>query len=412
VTEKPLGLFQGFGIELEYMIVHAHDLSVFPASDQIIRHFSGGYESEIGMGALNWSNELVLHVIELKTDGPAPSLDGLPESFGTDVQKINRFLRSIGGRLMPTAMHPWMDPLKETRLWPHEYSAVYESYNRIFGCSGHGWSNLQSLHINLPFSGDGEFANLHAAVRLILPILPALAASSPLVEGRVTGFLDNRLEFYRNNQKKIPSLTGSVIPEPVYSRSDYQKRILDRLYADIKPYDVLNIMQNEWINSRGAIARFDRNTIEIRMIDVQECPLADLSIAAAVVGALRLLTSGGLSNPEIQRPFPTESLSAILLSVIRNAENTVIDDVDYLRAFGLNPQKPITARDLWVHLEEAMPDGVLSDPWRKPLKTILTRGTLASRILQSLKNDPSRSAIDGVYRELTDCLSEGRLFAP
>jgi carboxylate-amine ligase len=276
VTDKPLGLFQGFGVELEYMIVHQDDLSVYPAADQVIHHFSGNYESEIEMGDLNWSNELVLHVIELKTNGPVSSLDGLPEKFQQDTNRINDYLNLIHGRLMPTAMHPWMDPLKETWLWPHEYNAVYESYNRIFGCQGHGWSNLQSLHLNLPFANDEEFGQLHAAIRLVLPILPALAASSPIVEGGSTGILDNRLEFYRNNQNKIPSLTGSLIPEPVYTQSDYQKQILDRLYTDIKPYDALNIMQNEWINSRGAIARFERNTIEIRLIDVRSPILRSL----------------------------------------------------------------------------------------------------------------------------------------
>ena len=38
------------------------------------------------------------------------------------------------------------------------------------------------------------------------------------------------------------------------------------------------------MNSRGAIARFDRNAIEIRVIDVQECPKADLAIAIFIQG--------------------------------------------------------------------------------------------------------------------------------
>lgn len=83
-----------------------------------------------------WSNELVLHVIELKTNGPARSLSGLAEKFQENVEEINRRLAGFGARLMPSAMHPWMDPHQETRLWSHEYSPVYEAYNRIFGCQG------------------------------------------------------------------------------------------------------------------------------------------------------------------------------------------------------------------------------------------------------------------------------------
>ena len=412
MTAKPLGLFQGFGVELEYMIVNRGDLSVLPASDRVMRHFSGSFESEIEMGRLRWSNELVLHVIELKTAGPAVALKPLPALFQKDVRRINRYLDTLGGRLMPTAMHPWMDPARETRLWPHEYNEVYEAYNRIFGCRGHGWSNLQSLHLNLPFHGDEEFGRLHAAVRLVLPILPALAASSPFVGARPNGIFDNRLEFYRNNQRKIPSLTGSVIPEPVYTRSDYQKKILERLYSDIAPHDPSGIMREEWINSRGAIARFDRDTIEIRLIDVQECPLADLAVAAGVVGAVRLLVSERPSAFKFQSKIAVKPLADILRRCIRSAERAVIDDPRYLRALGFDGESSVAAGTLWRRLIDAAPAEFLDSALRKPLARILERGSLSTRILRAVGGSASRSALFGVYGELADCLAEGRLFVP
>ena len=95
---------------------------------------------------------------------------------------------------MPTAAHPFMDPMKETKIWPHENNEVYAIYNKIFDCRGHGWSNLQSTHLNLPFYDDEEFAKLHAAVRLVLPILPALCASSPILDGKLTGCTGYALE--------------------------------------------------------------------------------------------------------------------------------------------------------------------------------------------------------------------------
>jgi len=85
---------------------------------------------------------------------PAASLSGLAGAFQADVRRIDEILAPHGARLMPTGMHPWMDPQRETHLWPHEYSPVYEAFDRIFSCKGHGWSNLQSAHLNLPFQGD------------------------------------------------------------------------------------------------------------------------------------------------------------------------------------------------------------------------------------------------------------------
>src|SRR5690606_12908976 len=113
---------------------------------------------------------------------------------------------------------------------PHDFNEVYRAFDRIFDCRGHGWGNLQSMHINLPFADDEEFGRLHAAVRLVLPLLPGLAASSPLVENRRTGSMDNRLEFYRHNCARIPSVTGHVIPEPVFGIEEYRDQVLGRIY--------------------------------------------------------------------------------------------------------------------------------------------------------------------------------------
>ncbi|MGH8533288.1 MAG: carboxylate-amine ligase, partial [Gammaproteobacteria bacterium] len=234
-SASPLSLFGGYGIELEYMIVDRASLDVSAIADKLIHAVAGDYRSEVEQGELAWSNEMVLHVIEIKTNGPAGALEPLAGLFQRDITRINELLAPYEACLMPGAMHPWMDPRSDTRLWPHEYNPVYESYDRIFGCQGHGWSNLQSVHLNLPFAGDAEFARLHAAIRVLLPVLPALAASSPIVEGQVTGMLDYRLEAYRLNARKIPSITGRVIPETVSSRGDYEAVILGPMYRDIAP---------------------------------------------------------------------------------------------------------------------------------------------------------------------------------
>ena len=91
------------------------------------------------------------------------------------------------------------------------------------------------MHINLPFANDEEFGRLHAAIRMVLPFLPALAASSPIVEGHVLPILDNQLEFSRKSAARIPSVGGAVIPEPVFTRDAYTRGILEPMYRDIAP---------------------------------------------------------------------------------------------------------------------------------------------------------------------------------
>lgn len=405
-------LFECFGVELEYMIVDAHSLMVLPVSDRVLWTVAGQYLSEIDLGCISWSNELALHVIELKTTQPAATLDGLAAEFQEHVGRVNAILAPLGGRLMPTAMHPWMDPHRELRLWPHEHNPIYETLHRIFDCRGHGWANLQSVHLNLPFVGDQEFARLHAAIRLLLPIMPALAASSPVVDGRITGRRDHRLEVYRQNAERIPRVSGAVIPEPVFSQRAYQQEILQPLYRDIAPLDPNGIVQFEWLNARGAIARFDRNSIEIRVLDVQECPRADLAVCSILSRTLQTMCDERWLPLDQQKAFSTELLQAIFLDSIRFAEGAAIHDADYCAAFGLDlsRRQACTAGQLWQHLyQQANAELAFPAEIDAALRIILNKGSLATRIVGFLQDHPT-DALSRCYRRLCECLSENRMF--
>ncbi|MCE5229178.1 glutamate--cysteine ligase [bacterium] len=407
---RGLHLFQGLGVELEYMIVDRATLDVAPVADQLLFKVSGDYSGEAEVGELAWSNELILHVIELKTNGPAAKFDVLPALFSGDVQTLNELLEPMGACLMPTAMHPWMDPHSEAKIWPHDNSPIYRAYDRIFDCRGHGWSNLQSMHLNLPFSGDDEFARLHAAIRLVLPILPALAASSPIIESRIAGALDNRLEVYRTNQKKVPSLTGRVIPEPVFTRQAYQRELLGLLYRDIAPHDPDQILRHEWLNSRGAIARFQRDTIEIRVIDIQECPAADIAIAALVVRTLKSLVAEKWSDLASQEAWPIAPLEEIFLSAVTHGDRAPIRNQKYLEMFGYE-DGDATAGELWAHLlTEALETGEEPAELYKPIETIINEGPLARRILNALEPPINREKLHAIYARLCACLAENKMF--
>ena len=63
-------LFQAYGIELEYMIVDKDTLMVKPIADEAIKSETGNYDDDFVNGNVTWSNELVLHVLELKSTKP------------------------------------------------------------------------------------------------------------------------------------------------------------------------------------------------------------------------------------------------------------------------------------------------------------------------------------------------------
>lgn len=407
---RPFCLFERYGVELEYMIVDAATLDVRPVADRLVHAGGRARKNEVRHGALRWSNELVMHVIELKTDGPSRSLAGLEKLFLEEIRFLNGMLGEMGCRLLPTAMHPWMDPVRETRLWPYGNKTIYQTFDRIFDCRGHGWSNLQSTHLNLPFAGDEEFRRLHTAIRVLLPLLPALAASSPYVEGRAAPLLDMRLEAYRHNCRRIPSLTGHVVPEWVATPGQYRKRILKRLYRDLAPHDPQEVLKDEWVNARGAIARFDRQTIEIRVLDIQECPRADLAILEFIVAVLKGLVSEKLAPFGKQKNLRVGELGAMFRQCAATGERTVLDHRNYLRALGASGKAAMSAGDLLRMLFERV--APVDAPWRSTIGFILGNGCLARRILKAAGKKPAREKLAAVYARLADGLQRGELFEP
>lgn len=401
-----LAAFAGFGIELEYMIVDRHTLDVRPIADRLL-----GDAAEVRQGRFAWSNELVLHLVELKNAEPAESLAGLAAGFQAEIARIDALLAGYDARLMPTAMHPWMDPLHETRLWPHAHAAIYRAYDRIFDCRAHGWANIQSMHLNLPFAGDAEFARLHAGARLLLPILPALAASSPAAGGQVRDALDFRMACYRDHPSRVPALIGEVIPDNADSAEEYAAMVLAPMYLAIAPLDREGVLRHEWLNARGAIPRFDRSALEIRVIDIQECPAADIAIAALASAAAKALYDGQWSSLAAQRAIPTAALADILHACISDADAAIISDAAYLAALGCT-QKRCTAGELWHRLRAACAASpLLQGVDMAPIEVILRQGPLARRILRALGPHGGRERLADVYRELCDCLAHGRMFS-
>ncbi len=418
----PLGLFEGFGVEIEWMIVDAESLDIRPSGDALL-----GEDGEVDRGAMAWSNELVLHVLEVKTNGPATTLEGLAEAFHTEVLEAEQRLEPLGCRLLSGAAHPWMDPDRETRIWPHEYTEVYRTFDRVFGVRGHGWANLQSTHLNLPYADDEEFAALHQAVRLILPFIPALCAASPVLDGVVQPNLDERMERYRGNAALIPSVSGGVIPDPIHSRTAYEEEVLAGIYRDLAPHDPEGTLRHEWVNARGAIARFERGAIEIRVVDAQESPAMDLAVLKLVVAMLRRLTAVGrdLSDGSGRSPLdriPTEVLREVLADTVRDAERAPMGGIrrgealaPVLDLLGMADLRPRDAGEFWAA-------GAQVTGERSPeLRILFDEGPLARRILRALTvggreprpgDEPARSALAAVWGEVGDALRANRPFVP
>ena len=401
-------LFSVLGLEIEYMLVDKDTLAVQPMSDVILNHLAGKQVNETVLGEIAISNELVMHVIELKNNGPRPPAQPLAHQFQHTIMELQPVLEHYNLQLLPTGAHPLMNPLLETKRWPHGNKSIYQQYDTIFNCQGHGWANLQSMHVNMPFTNDQEFSQLHNTIRLLLPLLPALAASTPILDGKPTGLLDSRLDFYAKNQQRIPSISGDVIPEFIHSQAQYKNDILSPMYRDISAFDTEGILHYEWLNSRAAIPKFEYNAIEIRILDAQECVNADIAIAKAIHAILKDWHESG-SQLHAEKIVATNKLKEVYDQSIKQGLDVCVEDHALLEQWQLPTKHTMTIRDVWSLLIERISPS-LDEASQRALEHILRYGNVSERILRACDNDYSKEKLTSVYRELGSCLLQNRQY--
>jgi hypothetical protein len=202
------------------------------------------------------------------------------------------------------------------------------------------------------------------------------------------------------------------VPEAVFTPDEYQQQILARIYADLAVLDPEGVLAHEWVNARGAIARFERMAIEIRTIDLQECPSADLAVAELIVETLRALVLEGTVAYADQQRFDTELLAAYHQKSVEQGGNADWPDAAYLSALGLAGKRRSVA-EVWADLIDRVLVRTAATKERdRALEVIVQHGNLSARILRALAGSTERQHLQAVYQRLSTCLAQGRMFEP
>lgn len=411
--ERHFKPFEVAGLELEYPTVDGN-LDVAPLVEPAFRVLAGRGTSDVDLGAVGFSNEIADHVFEVKTLAPVASLADAEAALADGVRRFAAVLRDeLGGRLMPTGMHPWMDPRGGT-LWTRSGLRVYLTYARLFDVRTHGWMNVQATHLNLPMGREGEAVSMLNASALLIPYLPALAASTPVHDGVLQPSADGRLAWILEHQARIPESCGDLVPETVESLSDYRKRILQPMYAALDRMPHTEAIRHEFFNARGAVFKSSRRAMEIRVLDTQECVRMDVAVAVFVRSALKHLTGRLRAGKLVQAPH--EAMVADFRACIRDGSEARV------RA----PHLPVergsdglaSVRDVLRHLLELARRAVRKDeaPYLDLVARMIEAGTLSERIRAALlphADDPAhfRTELRRVYRELMDALEANEPWA-
>ena len=133
-----------------------------------------------------------------------------------------------------------------------------------------------------------------------------------------------------------------------------------------------------------------------------------MAICQLVAQVAQALCEGKWTSTLQQQKAETRRLKDIFLNVVRDADQTLLVDPDYLAHFGWT-RGTCSAGELWRYLAEQYPPAEV--PLAESLQAVLEEGPLARRIVSALRGNFA-ARLQPVYRELCDCLNDGRSFRP
>jgi gamma-glutamyl:cysteine ligase YbdK (ATP-grasp superfamily) len=385
------------GPEHEFSLVN-EELKVLPIVDKVIKDFYGRVVNFVELPDFTFGKELQLHVMEIKANAPFKSPELFEDTMQSAVATLLDFLgNKYHARFLGTGMHPLLR-LDETCVWSHRHRKIYQEYSKIFNLKRHGWLNIQSFHLNLPYSKEANGVLQHNLLANLCAYLPAISASSPICEGAISPNVDNRLYFYKLNQREVPSITGDIIPEPVSSFAQYREDVIGLYSQDLaKAGAGKTILFKEWVNSRGVIFRFDRSALEVRVMDEQECVKSDVALSCFIRAALR-----GLIANQVE-PLPHQLLVKDFNSVMAKGLNAKVHHPNgetarqvcqHLFSMALQNAEEDEKKYLWI-VKKRIENGNLSDLIRE-------------RILKKAQKADLEEAIRSVYSTLIKCLANNQ----
>jgi len=373
------------------------ELKALPIADRVIKDYCGKTVNFVEQPEFTFGKELQLHVMELKANEPFKSPQLFEETMQDGVATLSGFLEKYGASLLGTGMHPLLK-LNETGIWPHRHRKIYEEYGKIFNLKQHGWLNIQSFHLNLPYSNEEDGIQLHNLLAGLCAYLPAISASSPIYEGETGPYVDNRLWFYKTNQVEVPSIVGDVIPEYVASFNQYKEEVIGKYSQDLaKAGAGKTLLFKEWVNSRGVIFRFDRAALEIRVLDEQECIKSDVALSCFIRAALRGLMmqqAEFLSHDILVSDFNSVVSEGLDGMVLHPEGKTARQVCHYLFKLACESADEDEKKYLWL-IKRRIDDGNLSELIRE-------------RVTRKAQKTDFLEAVRSVYSTLIKCLADNQ----
>ena len=249
------------GVEEEFAILDPRTLDMIPRFEQLVVRAEADpplHEHITG--------ELIASEIEIISGVGADLHDAL-ERQREHRRRLFALARDGGVALGATGTHPWADYREQRIIETEHYRRVEDGLKYV------AWrNNTFSLHVHLGVREIDRAVRACDRLRPVLPLLLAISANSPYLDGRDSGLHSARTQSFTK------SFPRCGVPDAFGGWQDY-RRYIEFLY---ETGSIVEFTQVWW----SVRPHFKFGTIEVRICDAQTNALESEALAALMVACM------------------------------------------------------------------------------------------------------------------------------
>ena len=249
------------GVEEEFSILDPHTLELLPRFEELVAAAESDPLLHEGI-----TGELISSEIEIISGVGADLHDSLARQRERR-RRLFALAASRGVALGATGTHPWADYRRQPIIDTEHYRRVEDGLKYV------AWrNNTFSLHVHLGVRDIDRAVQVCDRLRPVLPLLLAISANSPYLDGRDTGLHSARTQSFTK------SFPRCGVPDAFGSWRAY------RAYIEflLRTRSIVEFTQVWW----SVRPHFSFGTVEVRICDAQATAQESDALAALMVACI------------------------------------------------------------------------------------------------------------------------------
>jgi carboxylate-amine ligase len=249
------------GIEEEFALLHPTELGLVPRFEELR---SAAEEDPVLASSI--SGELISSEIEIRS-GRGEDFAGAVTAQRDRRRRLFAVAADRGVALGSTGTHPWSDYREQQIIDTEHYRRVEEGLKYV------AWrNNTFALHVHVGIRGAERAVLVCDRLRPILPILLAISANSPFLDGRDSGLHTARTQIFTK------SFPRCGVPDAFGSWEAYA----DYIVFLARTRSIVEYTQVWW----SIRPHFAFGTVEVRICDAQSTASESEGLSALIVACV------------------------------------------------------------------------------------------------------------------------------